>query len=170
MVPWSYRVLPAVSRSYPRALGTLPMHSSPFRHSTRFPKKTFACDLHVLATPPAFVLSQDQTLHLIYRFLPPVRASPDRRKKFDKKIAPNVCRMNRLAGRLRLKILTGCHEDLEFDRTQRQGRSVFGSFQPGRIVTIRPGRPHPRDGITVHFSISVSMGESVRIDLNIDRR
>ena len=32
------------------------------RHSTRFPKKPFAFDLHVLSTPPAFVLSQDQTL------------------------------------------------------------------------------------------------------------
>ena len=32
------------------------------RHSTSFPKKTFAFDLHVLSTPPAFVLSQDQTL------------------------------------------------------------------------------------------------------------
>ena len=32
------------------------------RHSTRLPKKTFAFDLHVLSTPPAFVLSQDQTL------------------------------------------------------------------------------------------------------------
>ena len=27
---------------------------------------TFSCDLHVLATPPAFVLSQDQTLRLIF--------------------------------------------------------------------------------------------------------
>ena len=41
------------------------MHYSPFRHSTRTPKGTFAFDLHVLATPPAFDLSQDQTLHLI---------------------------------------------------------------------------------------------------------
>ena len=32
------------------------------RHSTLFPKKNFAFDLHVLSTPPAFVLSQDQTL------------------------------------------------------------------------------------------------------------
>ena len=32
------------------------------RHSTNLPKKTFAFDLHVLSTPPAFVLSQDQTL------------------------------------------------------------------------------------------------------------
>ena len=32
------------------------------RHSTRSPKKSFAFDLHVLSTPPAFVLSQDQTL------------------------------------------------------------------------------------------------------------
>ncbi len=32
------------------------------RHSTRSPKKPFAFDLHVLSTPPTFVLSQDQTL------------------------------------------------------------------------------------------------------------
>ena len=41
------------------------MHYSPFRHSTCSPKGAFAFDLHVLATPPAFDLSQDQTLHLI---------------------------------------------------------------------------------------------------------
>ena len=28
------------------------------------PKGTFSFDLHVLGTPPAFVLSQNQTLHL----------------------------------------------------------------------------------------------------------
>ena len=28
-----------------------------------FPKEAFPLDLHVLSTPPAFVLSQDQTLH-----------------------------------------------------------------------------------------------------------
>ena len=27
------------------------------------PKEAFPLDLHVLSTPPAFVLSQDQTLH-----------------------------------------------------------------------------------------------------------
>ena len=65
MKRWYYWVLPAVSRSYPHAKGTLPMCYSPFRHSTRFPKETFACDLHALATPPAFDLSQDQTRHLM---------------------------------------------------------------------------------------------------------
>jgi hypothetical protein len=25
--------------------------------------EAFSCDLHVLSTPPAFILSQDQTLH-----------------------------------------------------------------------------------------------------------
>ena len=38
------------------------MHYSPFRRSTCSPKGTFARDLHVLAMPPAFILSQDQTL------------------------------------------------------------------------------------------------------------
>jgi hypothetical protein len=33
------------------------------------PKPTFSCDLHVLSLPPAFVLSQDQTLMLIQRFV-----------------------------------------------------------------------------------------------------
>ena len=28
----------------------------------RFPKETSSLDLHVLSTPPAFILSQDQTL------------------------------------------------------------------------------------------------------------
>ena len=41
------------------------MHYSPVRHSTVPASRDFAFDLHVLATPPAFVLSQDQTLHLI---------------------------------------------------------------------------------------------------------
>ncbi len=36
------------------------------RHSTRFPKEAFSFDLHVLSTPPAFILSQDQTLQLNY--------------------------------------------------------------------------------------------------------
>ena len=42
------------------------MHYSPFRRSTRLPKEPFALDLHVLTMPPAFVLSQDQTLQLMY--------------------------------------------------------------------------------------------------------
>ena len=29
----------------------------------------FSCDLHVLSTPPAFILSQDQTLRLNYILL-----------------------------------------------------------------------------------------------------
>ena len=28
------------------------------------PKMLYSFDLHVLSTPPAFILSQDQTLHL----------------------------------------------------------------------------------------------------------
>ncbi len=32
---------------------------------TRSPLDSFSFDLHVLGMPPAFILSQDQTLHLI---------------------------------------------------------------------------------------------------------
>ena len=59
---WSYPVLAPVSRSCPRPKGRLPTRYSPVRRCTRSPKRTFSHDLHVLSTPPAFVLSQDQTL------------------------------------------------------------------------------------------------------------
>ncbi len=57
----SYPVLAPVSRSYPRAWGRLPTCYSPVRHSPT-PESMDPFDLHVLSTPPAFVLSQDQTL------------------------------------------------------------------------------------------------------------
>jgi hypothetical protein len=47
---------------YPPPRGRLPTCYSPVRHCTHRPKPTFSFDLHVLGTPPAFVLSQDQTL------------------------------------------------------------------------------------------------------------
>ncbi len=37
------------------------MYYSPVRHFTT--PKSLSCDLHVLGAPPAFVLSQDQTLN-----------------------------------------------------------------------------------------------------------
>ena len=57
----SYPVLDPVSRAYPRVQGRLPTCYSPVRHSST-PEDASAFDLHVLSTPPAFVLSQDQTL------------------------------------------------------------------------------------------------------------
>ena len=62
--PWSYPALARVSPGYSKPKGRLPTCYSPVRRSTNFPKETFALDLHVLGTPPAFVLSQDQTLQL----------------------------------------------------------------------------------------------------------
>ena len=57
----SYPVLDPVSQAYPRAKGRLLTCYSPVRRSST-PKEAFPLDLHVLSTPPAFVLSQDQTL------------------------------------------------------------------------------------------------------------
>ena len=47
------------------------MHYSPVRHCPPLPLaeasfRRFSFDLHVLGTPPAFVLSQDQTLNKLY--------------------------------------------------------------------------------------------------------
>ena len=56
-----YSVLAALSSSYPKVWGRLPTCYSPVRRSST-PEGAFPLDLHVLSTPPAFVLSQDQTL------------------------------------------------------------------------------------------------------------
>jgi hypothetical protein len=61
--PSTYAVLARVSPGYPPLLGRLPTCYSPVRRS-KVAEATFAHDLHVLSTPPAFILSQDQTLQL----------------------------------------------------------------------------------------------------------
>ena len=66
-----YEVLIIVSNGYPSARGRLPTRYSPVR---RFPLNLFdesqifrfSLDLHVLGTPPAFILSQDQTLNKMF--------------------------------------------------------------------------------------------------------
>ena len=66
----AYAVLAAVSGCCPPVQGRLPTRYSPVRHSVMqasSPKKFHphaSFDLHVLGTPPAFILSQDQTLML----------------------------------------------------------------------------------------------------------
>ena len=60
--PCAYAVLAVISDCYPPVQGRLPTRYSPVRHSVSLPKKTASFDLHVLGTPPAFILSQDQTL------------------------------------------------------------------------------------------------------------
>jgi hypothetical protein len=60
-VPATYAVLARVSPGYPPLPGRLPTCYSPVRRSP-VAEATFAHDLHVLSTPPAFILSQDQTL------------------------------------------------------------------------------------------------------------
>ena len=61
---WSYSVLARVSPGYSHPRGRSPTSYSPVRRCTQEPKFPFSLDLHVLSTPPAFALSQDQTLHL----------------------------------------------------------------------------------------------------------
>ena len=67
-IPCAYAVLAVISGCYPPVQGRLPTRYSPVRHSVArllVPKKSgpgASFDLHVLGTPPAFILSQDQTL------------------------------------------------------------------------------------------------------------
>ncbi len=57
--------------------GQVPTRYSPVRHSSTGPKPGFSLDLHVLGMPPAFVLSQDQTLKLTS--IPPLQAPPEQK-------------------------------------------------------------------------------------------
>jgi len=57
-----YAVLAPVSRGYSPLQGRLVTCYSPGRHCTHPLAGTFSFDLHVLGTPPALILSQDQTL------------------------------------------------------------------------------------------------------------
>ena len=62
-------------------IGQIPKHYSPVRHSTPGSKlPSFPFDLHVLSMPPAFNLSQDQTLHIILNL---IRAHKITKKLFD---------------------------------------------------------------------------------------
>ena len=58
---WSYAVLAAISNCYSPDMGRLFTRYSPVRHS-RIPERIRSFDLHVLSMPPAFILSQNQTL------------------------------------------------------------------------------------------------------------
>jgi hypothetical protein len=59
-----YPVLARLSAGYPDPKDRLPTRYSPVCRFTHPVAGTFALDLHVLGTPPAFVLSQDQTLQI----------------------------------------------------------------------------------------------------------
>ena len=78
-IPYAYAVLAAVSGCYPPVWGRLPTRYSPVRHSVKgasSPKEihtSASFDLHVLSTPPAFILSQDQTL-ILDRFPGPLES------------------------------------------------------------------------------------------------
>ena len=69
--PRAHRCFPSqgvcgISRRFQRLSptpGQIPTRYSPVRQSPP-PERGFPCDLHVLGLPPAFVLSQDQTLRL----------------------------------------------------------------------------------------------------------
>ena len=67
-----HAVLAVVSNCCPPLKGRFLTRYSPVRHCPLFQLdessfRRFSFDLHVLSTPPAFVLSQDQTLYKWYQ-------------------------------------------------------------------------------------------------------
>src|SRR5262245_19159357 len=76
-LPWSHPVLAHLSVGYPGLEGRLPTCYSPVRRCTQGVTPLFSHDLHVLGTPPAFVLRQDQTLQLNWSAAPPEGSEAD---------------------------------------------------------------------------------------------
>jgi hypothetical protein len=96
-----------ISRSFPRlsrTRGQVPTRYAPVRHSRA---ETRASDLHVLSAPPAFVLSQDQTLSFIPVPPPPPRRRP-RRALLAQTVRKVVPRPRRACGRAADNPLLGC--------------------------------------------------------------
>ena len=65
-IPPAYAVLSVISHCYSPLIGRLLTCYSPVRHGVQLVDKSSSLlpfDLHVLCTPPAFILSQDQTLN-----------------------------------------------------------------------------------------------------------
>ena len=58
----TYAVLTLISQGYPSLKGRSSRVTHPFA-ALLISEETFSLDLHVLSTPPTFILSQDQTLH-----------------------------------------------------------------------------------------------------------
>lgn len=76
----SYSVLAPVSRVIPKPRAGCSRVTHPF--AARVPRRAFPLDLHVLSTPPAFVLSQDQTLQqkLVEQSIPTTKVLPKESK------------------------------------------------------------------------------------------
>ena len=118
-------VLALLSKGYPPPPGRLPTCYSPLRRFTRGPKSLFSLDLHVLGTPPAFVLSQDQTLQL---------------KSWTGETAGSLTRER--------QSVRGCLEpqgtaNYESDRSRKAGTlySVFKEHRLGKRELYSPPRP-----------------------------
>ena len=91
-----YQVLIQVSLGYPCVRGRLPTRYSPVRRYplsllTEISIESFPLDLHVLGTPPAFILSQDQTLNKIVFKAKPSITSPHQ-IKFELLLVVNALR------------------------------------------------------------------------------
>ena len=65
---WSYAVLARFRQCYPHSKADYLRVTHPCAAVLQ-PEGPFSLDLHVLGTPPAFILSQDQTLQFVSEFL-----------------------------------------------------------------------------------------------------
>ena len=120
------------------------------RRFTHHPKVAFSHDLHVLSTPPAFVLSQDQTLQFelgrsrsreancsVVRMQPPVYAA---RARATPEVANCTIRTrHRLCGSRG----SARPHAIRFSKTKRSPKSLFGAPREQRPFGIGRARNPP---------------------------
>ncbi len=78
-----YAVLATLSGSYPSLWGIFLRVTQP--SAARVPRRALPLDLHVLGTPPAFILSQDQTLQKSRYLNQSTKRNADIRNYYSKK-------------------------------------------------------------------------------------
>jgi hypothetical protein len=132
--PGSYPVLARLSTGYPSLQGRLPTCYSPVRRFTRRVAPTFSHDLHVSGTPPAFVLSQDQTLHIRLCV-----SSQNRRTGFKGTTADNSKKIGRAVypSRIPAAQSTWACTTIQFSKTGTPFRGKHHFYRSGVSVSRR---------------------------------
>jgi hypothetical protein len=130
-----YAELPAVSHGYPPPQGRLPTCYAPVRRAA--PPKGSALDLHALGTPPALILSQDQTLHQWLQ-----RAGPPQGSHLLR-VMVTRCVLALVLAVVRVRIPGARAAVASTAATPESARSVFGTRHGDPAVASATTASHP---------------------------
>ena len=129
--------------------GRSPTCYSPVRHSSN-PERAFPFDLHVLSTPPAFVLSQDQTL----------QTKPSKRPIRETNLT--TATSHKLA-----KTVTPLNGKKKHDKKQQQTKTTKHTIE---FSNNTPARPRDQPAAFGHWSVVRMVRNPPKWDFPLGRR